>query len=181
MNKDKITQGLKELYSYAENTHKIIPVEGNKLGVSIKGSTAVIYYKTPADFYKGYGVYLINRRNACFYEEFKREYERLSLMVDCSRNAVMSIPSLKKLIRILALLGYTELQLYTEDTYEVRNEPFFGYLRGRYTKEEIQGIDSYCDVFGIELVPCIQTLAHLNRIYRWKEYWVRQWIQQIYF
>ena len=74
----------------------------------------------------------------------------------------MNVPAVKKLIRKLALLGYSELQLYTEDTYEVEGEPYFGYLRGRYSRAELREIDAYAKLFGIELVPCIQTLAHLR-------------------
>ena len=61
-------------------------------------------------------------------------------------------------------------RLYTADTYEIEGHPYFGYMRGRYSAEEIRDIDNYCSVRGIELVPCIQTLAHLNGIARWKEY-----------
>ena len=31
-------------------------------------------------------------------------------------------------------------------------------------------MDSYTSLFGIELIPCIQTLAHLECMLRWKEY-----------
>ncbi len=94
----------------------------------------------------------------------------LGVMLDCSRNAVMTVESVKKYASILKKMGYNTLMLYTEDTYEVNNQPFFGYLRGRYTKEEIKEMDSYCNEIGIELVPCIQTLAHLNAIFHWNEY-----------
>ena len=67
-------------------------------------------------------------------------------------------------------MGFTYLELYTEDTFEVRNQPYFGYLRGRYTKEELKELDAYAKGFGIELVPCIQTLAHLNCIFKWDVY-----------
>lgn len=89
-------------------------------------------------------------------------------MVDCSRNAVKNIQTVKKLIRNLAMIGYTSLMLYTEDTYEVENEPMFGYLRGRYTKAEMKELDAYANQWGIELIPCIQTLAHLNQLTRYK-------------
>lgn len=94
----------------------------------------------------------------------------LSLMLDCSRNAVPNIPFLKRFIDILADLGYNELQLYTEDLYEIEDEPYFGYLRGRFTKKDIAEIDEYCMSKGVELVPCIQTLAHLDNIFRWGRY-----------
>ncbi|MBR4767676.1 MAG: beta-N-acetylhexosaminidase [Lachnospiraceae bacterium] len=97
-------------------------------------------------------------------------FERLMPMIDCSRNAVIRPESLKCFIRMTALLGYNALMLYTEDTYEVEGEPYFGHLRGRYSKEEIRSINDYAKIFGIELIPCIQTLAHLNAIFQWPEY-----------
>lgn len=96
--------------------------------------------------------------------------KKFGTMLDCSRNAVLNIESIKKYIDILSKIGYNSLMLYTEDTYEVNNEPMFGYLRGRYSKEELKEIDSYAKSKNIELIPCIQTLAHLNAIFRWPEY-----------
>ena len=92
------------------------------------------------------------------------------VMLDMSRNAVMKVEQVKKFARYLKSFGYNMLQLYTEDTYEVDGEPYFGHWRGRYTKEELKEIDSYCASIGIEVIPCIQTLAHLNQALRWKIY-----------
>lgn len=94
----------------------------------------------------------------------------LGVMVDCSRDAVYTVGALKKYISLLAKMGYNSLQLYTEDTYEADGEPQFGYLRGRYSKAELKELDSYAKEVGIELIPCIQTLAHLGGITRWQEY-----------
>ena len=95
---------------------------------------------------------------------------KLGVMVDCSRNSVMNVEALRSLIPVLSKIGYTTLMLYTEDTYEVNGEPYFGYLRGRYSKAELKEIDRIAAASGVELVPCIQTLAHLRGIFRWKEY-----------
>lgn len=97
-------------------------------------------------------------------------FNRLGVMLDCSRNAVMNIPTLKKWIDIMADIGYNTLMLYTEDTYEVDNQPYFGYLRGRYSQKELREIDDYAFEKGIEFIPAIQTLAHLNAIFRWPAY-----------
>lgn len=91
-------------------------------------------------------------------------------MIDCSRDAVYTVKSLKKLFGILAQMGYNTVQLYTEDTYEIDGEPYFGYLRGRYTKSELKELNEYAEKLGLELIPCIQTLAHLGGITRWEEY-----------
>ncbi len=90
----------------------------------------------------------------------------LGVMIDCSRNAVMSPDTVKHYAGLLSRMGYDTLMLYTEDTYEVDGEPYFGYLRGRYTKEELKELDAYCNGLGIELIPCIQTLAHLNSTFQ---------------
>ncbi len=94
----------------------------------------------------------------------------LGVMLDCSRNAVMSTESVKEYADVLKKMGYNTLMLYTEDTYEIDENPLFGYMRGRYSKEELKDIDSYCNSIGIELIPCIQTLAHLNCMFKWTEY-----------
>lgn len=88
------------------------------------------------------------------------------LMIDCSRGGVPSIPFLKRTAARLSLLGLTHLALYTEDTYEVADMPFIGFARGRYSKSEIRELDDFCFSLGIELFPCIQTLGHLEHIFK---------------
>ena len=97
-------------------------------------------------------------------------FQHFGTMLDCSRNAVMNVKSIKKWIDITCDLGYNTLLLYTEDTYEVDENPYFGYMRGRYSQEELMEIDQYASERGMELIPCIQTLAHLNAIVRWPAY-----------
>ena len=99
-----------------------------------------------------------------------KHFDTFGVMIDCSRNAVMTPDALKKFITILAKMGYNQVQLYMEETYEVDGEPYFGYLRGRYTQEELKDLDSFCAGIGVELVPCIQTLAHMNAAVRWPKY-----------
>ena len=96
----------------------------------------------------------------------KSNFGDLTYMLDCSRNAVPQMDTLKELIRHLAVLGYTSLGLYMEDTFAVEGYPYFGYLRTPFTGEEIREADKYCKQFGIELVPYIQTLAHFNTLTR---------------
>lgn len=96
---------------------------------------------------------------------------RLGLMVDCSRNAVAKPEMVKKLICILVMAGYDYLELYTEDTYELPGEPYFGYKRGRYRAEELKEIIAFADIFQMEMVPCIQTLAHLKTLVNWQPYY----------
>lgn len=97
-------------------------------------------------------------------------FDTLGVMVDASRNGVLAVDAGKHLLRRLALMGLNMMMLYTEDTYEVSGEPFFGYLRGRYTCDELKDLDDYADLFGIEMIPCIQALSHLEQILQWDAY-----------
>ncbi len=99
--------------------------------------------------------------------EEQADFDLLCYMADMSRNAVYNIPTAKQTIRLLALAGYDSLMLYTEETYEIPEYPYFGYMRGRFTKEELKELDAYAERFGMEIIPCIQTLAHLARLFQW--------------
>jgi len=94
-------------------------------------------------------------------------FKTLGVMYDCSRNSVPTVETLKAIIRRMALMGYNALMLYTEDTYTLESRPEFGHYRGRYSPEELMEIDDYAYMLGIELIPCIQALAHLERFLRW--------------
>lgn len=96
-----------------------------------------------------------------------KKINSLGVMLDMSRNAVMSLPALKRYLPIIKKMGYNTVFMYTEDTYEVDGEPYFGYMRGRYSKEEMKELDAFASSIGMEVIPCIQTLAHLNGTLRW--------------
>lgn len=100
----------------------------------------------------------VRRERPCF---------ETGVMFDVSRNAVLKPESLRLLLCRMALMGIDAGMMYTEDTYEVPEEPYFGYMRGRYSIEELRSLDGYAAALGIELIPCIQTLGHLNRFLHW--------------
>ena len=97
-------------------------------------------------------------------------FRTLGTMLDCSRNAVPNMASLRRWIDLTSRLGYNALMLYTEDTYEVDDNPFFGYMRGRFSQDELREADRYARGRGMTLIPCIQVLAHLPQIKRWADY-----------
>ena len=89
-------------------------------------------------------------------------------MYDVSQgNAVINLRTVRGLLRTMALMGLNMLMLYCEDSYAVEGEPYFGYMRGKYTKEDMRAIDDYAYALGIEVIPCIQTLAHMANTFRW--------------
>lgn len=88
-------------------------------------------------------------------------------MIDLSRNAVFKVDYFKTVIKKQAFLGFNEIWLYLEDVYDLNDYPKFGYLRGKYKKEELKELVSYAKHFGVALVPCIQTLGHMSQFLRW--------------
>ena len=67
----------------------------------------------------------------------------------------------------MAALGFNYLLLYMETSYEVKEYPFFGYMRGCYTADELRAIDEAGDALGIEVIPCVQTFGHMTNYLRW--------------
>ena len=97
-------------------------------------------------------------------------FDTFGIMWDLSRNAVPTLDYAKRVMEQLALLGYDYLMFYTEDTYQIPGEPYFGMDRGRLTAADVRALDDHAALLGIRLVPCIQTLAHLEQIFRWDAY-----------
>lgn len=144
--------------------------EGKGLFVSKENAKRQICCEDVQKIFRGIFLLIRNEDKEHFSIHESAGFKELGMMVDCSRNAVPKKETIFHLIRHLAVMGYNVLQLYTEDTLVIEEEPYFGYMRGAYNPAEIREIDDYCKQFHIELVPCIQTLAHLNQITRYECY-----------
>lgn len=97
----------------------------------------------------------------------RRHIASCGMMLDMSRGGVMTVEAVKGMIDAHAALGLNLMMLYTEDTYTVPEAPYLGYLRGRYTEKELREMDDYAAESGVELIPCVQTLAHLEQFLQW--------------
>ena len=122
-------------------------------------------------FFRALGIAIKNKQKASYSVTEKPKFRNLTFLLDCSRNGVISFETFKTLTLRLSLIGYTSFQLYMEDTLELEGEPYWGHLRGRYSLAELKAMDEFADSVGIELVPFIQTLAHLDNIFLWPEYY----------
>ena len=142
--------------------------KGDSLKVTKKGDKAEITYSQRSEFFRGLS-YVISREGDFCVEE-ATAFTKNGVMLDCSRNAVLTLDTVKFFLRKMALMGLNLCMLYTEDTYAVEGEPYFGYLRGRYSFEELKEIDDYAYALGIEAIPCMQTLSHLERAFQWNVY-----------
>ena len=143
----------------SESGAVITAKQSNRLTVKKTAEGYEIGYSKLSEFCRG-----LSRVNSAENAEVDEKSWMTSLcyMADASRNAVPSTDGAKKLMRLLALMGYDSMMLYTEDTYEVPEYPHMGYMRGRYTTREIKELVAYGEIIGIELIPCIQALAHFT-------------------
>lgn len=150
-----------------------IPVQvtsENRIYTAFDGEKAVISYTRKHQFFRALSMLIPKlREGAPFTHEETELFTTNGAMFDASRNGVPSVEGVQFLLRKMALMGFNAAMLYTEDTYEVPEYPYFGYMRGRYTEAELRALDDYADSFGIELIPCIQTLGHLSQALKWRE------------
>ncbi|WP_375102450.1 beta-N-acetylhexosaminidase [Paenibacillus sp. RS8] len=152
----------------------LIEPSSGKLEVGYDGKSAYIRYSAKHQFFRGLGLLIqkISGRESFQITE-QQQFDTIGPMFDLSRNGVLTVESFKFMLRKMALMGLNSVMLYLEDTYEIEGEPYFGYMRGRYSVTELKEIDDYADQFGIEAFPSIQTLAHLEEFLKWepvKEY-----------
>ena len=169
---ESLRNGMEPLEDYgflqiSEQGVQLIGRKGESVTIQKSPSKVVITYDTEPHFYmalaRSIGISVGNH-------SIKPQIKDLGLMLDCSRNAVAKPDLVKRLLCMMALMGYTYLELYTEDTYELPGEPYFGYKRGRYSAKELTEMIDFAEIFGIEVVPCIQTLAHLSHLANWQPY-----------
>lgn len=144
--------------------------EGEGLSLTLQGGRAAIAAQDRCALARGFFLLAeaLQRGETAVSLQQKRHIASCGAMLDCSRNAVPTVAAAKRLIDRLAALGLNLLLLYTEDTYEVPGYPYMGYLRGRFTLEEIRQLDDYAASYDMELMPCIQTLGHMAQFLQWE-------------
>ena len=143
------------------------------LSVICDGGRLTVKYAEKHHFFRAFGLAVqhLSKGETVFNVTEKAYFTMNGPMFDLSQAAsAFNITELKSIIRRLALMGLNTLMLYTEDNYEVPSQPYFGYMRPRYTQEELKELDGYAYSLGIEMIPCIQTLSHLQEALKWKVY-----------
>lgn len=114
---------------------------------------------------------LQHRRETDYVYEEKCWLDTCGFMYDGSQaSSVLNVESCKKMLRTLAGMGYNMMMLYCEDCYEVPAEPNWANMRPRYTQAEFREIDDYAYALGIEMIPCIQVLAHFKDVLKRADY-----------
>lgn len=151
---------------------KVSRIKQNLLRVRKSGKRAEIHYNQKSHFFRGLGLLLQEMKGKTDFEVVEEpQFKTCGAMFDVSQSsAVPDVPSVKVLINLMAVMGLNMLMLYCEDSYVLPGEPYFGTMRGKYSQEDFREVDRYAANFGIEAVPCIETLAHLTDALQWDVY-----------
>lgn len=141
----------------------VIKTDENKLTVSLNGNNGVIETNEISSVLRGVAILsdkLKNNDNTSLTEN--KAFEKIGIMMDLSRNAVFKPETVEDILDRIAVMGLNSALLYMEDVYTLDDYPYFGYMRGRYTKEDLKAFDKYALSVGVELVPNIEALSHLE-------------------
>jgi len=147
--------------------------DGSDLLVSVKNGEASVIYDKKHHFFRALSL-LVQHLKAGESEVSLCEKAYFTMngpMFDVSQgNAVIKVSEIKRTLRQMAQMGLNMFMVYCEDSFDVKAQPYFGYMRPRYSEADIRECDNYADLFGIEMIPCIQTLAHLVDVLKWRVY-----------
>lgn len=160
----------KELFSQEQQeflqSFRIETIKSDRFHIFRENYDVKIFYRKKVQIYKALAFLLekkeLNTIDFTFADDFP-----LSFMADYSRNRVHTVPAIKKVLKYLALLGYERFFMYLEDLYPIKYDAYFSRMRGAYSSVEIKEIVQFANRIGIEVVPAIQTLAHLNGYFKW--------------
>ena len=152
-----------------------VAVEKVDMGLSVscgivegKPNYRITYSRLP-EFFRAFSILLdaVKNGNTDIAVNEKAAFETCGISIDLSRNAVLKVSTFQDVVRRIALMGLNSILLYTEDTYRMEKYPYFGYMRGAYSEDELLEMVDYAEIFGIEAIPNIQTLGHLESTLRW--------------
>ena len=143
----------------------------NILAVSRNNDYVIIKYCNKAHIFRAIGEVIRNADNKEYTFKNKVHFDDICAMFDFSQGNQATKPVyLKKVLLRFAAMGISSVMMYLEDGYEIEGEPYFGYMRPRYSYADIKMLDDYAYSLGMEIVPCIQTLGHLSNPLRWNVY-----------
>lgn len=165
--------GFKPVYEDAEAdiTVNCEYTEENILKTVRKNKYVTIKYSNKTHIFRAIGEVVRNVDNKEYSFCNKVYFDDICVMFDYSQGNQATKPEyIKKVLLRFAAMGITSVMMYLEDCYEIEDEPYFGYMRPRYTYDEIKMLDDYAYSLGMEIVPCIQTLGHLSNPLRWGVY-----------
>lgn len=142
-----------------------------EMSVSKKNGTIEIKYGALPQFARALSYVKQNEGKESYQICETAKFNSNGVFLELSQNhASMKPEYIKKYLNYMVIMGLDTIYLNLEDNFEVPGEPYFGYMRGRYTMEELRDIDNYAAELGVCVIPCVQTLSHLREVLKWPTY-----------
>ena len=92
------------------------------------------------------------------------DFELRGIMLDISRGKVPTLETLCGIVDVCARLKLNALMLYTEHTFRFRRHPQIGKGASPLCAETIRELDDHASRNHVELIPCLQSLGHMDHI-----------------
>jgi hypothetical protein len=92
------------------------------------------------------------------------DFRDRGLMLDISRGKVPSRETLGELVELCGRLRLNVLMLYIEHSFAFRRHPEIGEGASPIDAETLLWLDAKAHDEGVELVPCLQSLGHMERV-----------------
>lgn len=160
---------LKLGFEVCENGLPVYVKQGEEIRVAFADGKSEIMYIEKIHFFRAVGLLCEHLTEEKPFEiKEKPQFDVVSAMLDAS-SSVLKVESIKQYLDYMAIMGLNMVMMYTEDTYKIESHPYFGYMRGAYSYEELKSCDDYADAYGIEMIPCIQTYGHMGAYLKWEE------------
>ncbi len=115
---------------------------------------------------------LVDRRGSlasCRIEDAP-DFPRRGIMLDVSRGKVPTLDCLRELVDRCASLKLNVLMLYVEHTFRFRRHPEIGAGCSPLEAETLRELDDYAARNHVELIPCLQSLGHMEHVLRLPRY-----------
>ena len=98
------------------------------------------------------------------------DFRDRGIMLDVSRGKVPTRATLEALVELCSRLRLNVLMLYVEHTFDFRAHPEIGRSASPLDAETILSLDAYAADRGVELVPCLQSLGHMEHVLSLERY-----------
>ena len=98
------------------------------------------------------------------------DFRDRGIMLDVSRGKVPTRQTLEDLVDHCSKLRINVLMLYVEHTFAFRQHPEIGEGSSPLDAETILALDAYAEDRGVELIPCLQSLGHMEQILSLERY-----------
>lgn len=149
---------------------EIYVATGNNIQVKKSGNEISVTYKEKIHFFRAMGLLSEHlKKGGDFDITEEPQFDTTGIMPDLSTGAVFNQKTTFEFLDYMAIMGLNVYYMYIEDLYELPGRKYFGYKRSKYSDTEMKAIDDYAFDYGIEVIPCIQTLGHLASYLRWPE------------